>query len=79
MIYVDSAVLEQIILDLLNKCDGMTDQQLKDMVPGRCMAIHTITNICRQLEYKGKLIRLRNSGKMPTNHLILPQKIDPNI
>lgn len=70
MLYGESIRLEQLIIDLLNKENGLTDQEITEKLSHNGIAIYTVGNLCRQLAYKGKIKRVRHSDKEMTNHVI---------
>ena len=58
--------LENTILDLLQKEDGLTDQEISEKTQISLQHVHAV---CGQLVFKGRIERVKLKGKPIENHL----------
>ncbi len=61
---------ETQVVELLTAQGGLTDQQISEKIQ---LSAQMVAIVCRQLEYKGKLIRKRRTGTPIQNHLALQE------
>lgn len=59
----ESVAIEQLVLSVLDKDNGMTDQQIKEELGKRINYNIFVSEVCKQLAYKGMIRRVKKKGK----------------
>lgn len=70
VIISESAEYEQLILSVLDKEHGMTDQQVREALGKRLTNNVYVHEICKQLAHKGVVKRVKEEGKPIVNLLV---------
>ena len=66
MIWNDSAMLEKKVMDLFNTEDGLSDKEVSEKAT---LSFQIAGTVCKQLEYKRKLERVKGQGQPIRNYL----------